>query len=282
MSIGLEALKIFQAVASLDMREKYPIIYRNNIDSSCKFNPNIRHIYSVTSKPIIQTSPLFCFTLIPEKTITGESALNTSLNLLHFLNWAIYFYKIIHNDYNHLPKNRPKQNELFEVHCQTEALANMTENFTGKCYSEDEKQEKVNNTFKKNNFPLKPDYFLKLCRFFARGWYEEWFCTEESAVGSVEFAHYISNYIQNSLVTDNRYNCKRYDGNNKNHKKEVSKLFKDNNQIEYVYDSFHIMLERYNNKEKEPTYSISINQHCSHTFYLKSRLYLYRYTSQIK
>jgi hypothetical protein len=109
VSVGLEALRIFQAVASLKMRDKYPLIYHNNIDSSCKFNPNHRYTYFKKSDKIIQLSPFFCFTLIPEKTIEGESALNTTFYLLHFLNWAIYFYKTLNNDYNNLPENRPKK-----------------------------------------------------------------------------------------------------------------------------------------------------------------------------
>jgi hypothetical protein len=283
VSVGLEALRIFQAVASLKMRDKYPLIYHNNIDSSCKFNPNHRYTYFKKSDKIIQLSPFFCFTLIPEKTKEGESALNKTFYLLHFLNWAIYFYKTLNNDYNNLPVNRPKKNELLEVQWQTQAYADMIENITGKHYSEDDLQEKTLHAFKKNNFILKPNHFLKLCRFFARGWYEEWFCTEESAVGSVEFAHYISNYIKSSLITDNGYNCEQYKSNNKNHKKEVSQLFKNNDEpIEYTYNNFHILLEKHYNKGKDLSYSISINQHSKHIFYLNSRLYLHRYTSPIK
>jgi hypothetical protein len=296
MSVGLEALRIFQAVATLDMRDKYPLIYRNDIDSSCKFSPNNRYTYSVTSKKIIQISPLFCFTLIPEKTIAGESALTASFYLLHFLNWAIYFYKDIYNDYNNLPVNRPKKSEWLEVQSQTQVYADMIESITGKQYSEDDLEEKTNRAFKKNNFILKPNYFLKLCRFFARGWYEEWFCTEESAVGSVEFAYYISNYIKSSLVTGNKYDCKRYNGNSKNSKnsknssnnnsnnsnKEVSKLFQNDTKIEHTYNNFHILLEKHSNQEKDPSYSISIDQQCKHVFYLYSRLYIHRYTSPIK
>ena len=282
MSVGLEALKIFQAIASLQTREKYPLIYRRDIDSSCKFNPNHRYTYSVTSKQIIQSSPLFCFTLIPEETTAEESALNTSLYLLHFLNWAIYFYQTLNNDYNNLPVNRPKKSELLEVQWQTQGYSEMIESITGKQYSEDELQEKTNRALKKNNFILKPDYFLKLCRFFARGWYEEWFCTEESAVGSVKFAHYIGNYIESSLVTNNKYNCERYHSKNKNQKKEVSQLFSNNTKIEYTYDNFNILLEKHISQDKDPSYSISVNQHSKHIFYLNSRLYLHRYTSSIK
>ena len=284
MPVGLEALKIFQAVGTVKMREKYPSIFRTDVDEQSPFNPNSRYTYNDTSvsEKITHTSPFFCFTLIPETTTDGDSSLDASLYLLQFLNWAIYFYNTLYYDYNSLPTNRPKKDEILKVQWQTQVHADMIESITGKHYSEDELQEKTNRAFKKNNFVLKPDYFLKLCRFFARGWYEERFCTEDDKVGSVEFAHYISNYIEGSLISDGQYSFERYNGNNKNHKKEVSHLFDNDTKIEYVYRHFQILLEKIDNNDNDPTYTISVNQHSRHTFYLYSRLFLDRYTSEFK
>jgi len=267
-TVGIKALKTFKAKGSVEMRKKYPSIYRKDTKDTNKkpnFNPNNDYLYfSDKEKDTKLTLPWYGFTLIPDTTNKERSSVDTSLYLMQFLNWAIYYYEILTSDYNSIPKGRPKQNNIIEAQKQTKTYSNLY--------------------LKRNSFPLKPPYFLKLCRFFVRAWYEEKFCTPDNATSSVEFAHYISNYIEASLVSDADYNCKRYNGNNDNHKKEVTRLFKKEGKIQYSYRNFHIFLEKYGTKkQKNASYSISISQYgCNHTFYLFSRLYQYRYTSAIQ
>ncbi len=268
------------------MRKKYPSIYREDIDNNAHFNPNDDYLYAPSSKEAIKnTSPWYGFTLISDTTIEGSSSLNASLYLMQFLNWAIYYYEILVTDYNNIPNGRPKQQDSVEAKEWTNIYAEMITSLTDKVYTEEEIVEKANLTFKRNSFPLKPSSFLKLCRFFTRAWYEERFCSADNAVGSVEFAHYMSNYIEASLVHDGSYIGERYDGYDDNPKKEVVRLFAADETIEYKYHNFHILLEKHKNDktQESPSYTISISQYgCRHTFYLFARLYQYRYISTIK
>ncbi len=312
MSVGLEALKIFKAKGSVKMREKYPSIYREDIDKNCHFNPNDDYLYAPSSEELKninnQTSPWYGFTLIPNvvnyykwmpyrsqhyyikppfkidpQRLPWRRSLYATLYLLNFLNWAIYYYNRVAEEYNNIPKGRPKKEDKVEAQEWTNIYAEMITALTDRVYTEEEIVEKANLAFKRNRFPLKPPYFLKLCRFFARAWYEERFCSPDKAVGSVEFAHYISNYIEASLH-DDTHSCKRYSGNDDNHKKEVARLFAEKEKIEYKYHNFHILLEKHDNTQahKDSSYTISISQYgYRHTFYLFSRLYQYRYASTI-
>lgn len=185
MSVGLDALRIFKAKGSVEMRKKYPTIYREDIDKSCHFNPNNDYLYAPSSEEIIKhTSPWYCFALIPDTANEGKSSLNASLYLMQFLNWAIYYYNRLIEDYNSIPKGRPKKQDKVEAQEWAEIYSHMIESLTDRVYTEEEIIEKANQAFKRNKFPLKPPYFLKLCRFFARAWYEERFCTADNAVGS--------------------------------------------------------------------------------------------------
>ena len=286
MSVGLEALIIFKAKGSVEVLEKYPSIYRKDIDKTTSFNPNIDRLYAPSSKEVIKhTSPWYGFTLIPDITNEHKPSLDASLYLMQFLNWSIYYYHTLISDYNNIPKGRPKQEDKVEAKEWANIYAEMITALTDKEYAEEEIIEKANLTFKRNKFLLKPPYFLKLCRFFARAWYEERFCSPDKAVGSVEFAHYMSNYIESSLQDSDTYSCKRYDGNDDNHKKEVARLFTTEEKVEYNYHDFHILLEKHDNTQTQENYSytISISQYgCGHTFYLFARLYQHRYTSTIK
>ena len=286
MAVGLDALKIFKATGTVEMREKYPSIYREDIDKNCHFNPNDDYLYAPTdTMNPLHTSPWYGFTLIPDTTNEGKSSLDASLYLMQFLNWAIYYYTLLVKEYKSLPPGRPKQQDKVEAQEWADIYANIILEMTGKTYTEEEITEKANLSFQKNKFPLKPSFFLKLCRFFARAWYEERFSSPDNAVGSVEFAHYIGNYIEASVINDGVYNCGRYDGNNDNKKKEVVRLFAEKGNLEYQYHSFHIQLERIDNssRQEDASYTISISQlGCKHIFYLFARLYQYRYQSPIK
>ena len=293
MSVGLDALRIFKAKGSVEMRKKYPTIYREDIDKSCHFNPNNDYLYAPSSEEIIKhTSPWYCFALIPDTTNEGKSSLNASLYLMQFLNWAIYYYNRLIEDYKSIPKH-PKQEVFYKTQEETKFYAEMIEAMTGEQLSQEEMDTKTSNAFKKNHFPLKPSDFLKLCRFFSRAWYEQRFSSEKSAVGSVEFAHYVSCYIENNPSQINDPKCSYYNGNNDNAKKEVARLFPKSGQGEekekrtskhtYRYNDFDIEIERYDSSKSieysSNTYTISIIQRCRHSFYLSASLYQHRYNS---
>ena len=289
MSVGLDALKIFKATGTVEMREKYPSIYREDIDKSCHFNPNDDYLYAPpsTTTPITHTSPWYCFTLIPNTTIEDKPSLDASLYLMQFLNWAVYYYRYLKSTYDSIPKY-PKQEEKSEANSNVRALAVMVNNLTGKEFNLDELNQLTEQTFNKNDFVMKPSYFLKLCRLFARAWFEEQFYGEDNTTTPVRFAHYASCYIQYCSKLHDEYNC-IVKSEDENAKKEVARLFdrKEDNQIlNYSYNGFTIELEKYLNpegKQKKHTYTISISQHgCRHIFYLTARLHHHQYKSSIK
>ncbi len=285
MKVGLEALKIFRArEGSIDTREKYPSIYRDDIDSSCHFNPNTNYLHfpqdinNLGTLP--PTSPFHCFTLIPETTAKGNPSLNEALYLMQFLNWSIYYYNNLKTAYEAIPKD-PKSEALAEATDTVKSVESMIQNLTARKFTKDESTQYVKDTFKKNQFILKPSRFLKLCRFFARAWYEEYFSSPDDAVGSVAFGYYASQYIENDPDT-----CTYYDGNSNYYKKEVVKMFEEESTLTYQFNDFNITLEKHLNTEDEDTeknsYSMSVTQFgCTHDFYLFARLYQHRYTSHI-
>ncbi len=287
MSVGLEALRIYRAKASMDMREKYPIIYRDDIDKECEYNPNDDYLYFLSTadskKAKNQKSPWHCFTLIPEKTAVGEPSLVTTLSFIQFIKWAIYYYNILTDTYNSIPKD-PKQNEIADAEDWLNIITDMSEKVTGKKYTKAELAEWEKNAFKRNKFVLKPAHFLRLCRFFARAWYEERFSKPDYAARSVEFAYYVGNYIMSNPAQTASPQCERYNSRNNNYKKEVSRLFGGKKKLSYQFRGFDIRIEQFNNSDVENTsYGISILQYgCKHDFYLLARLYQYRCKPPIK
>ena len=264
------------------------MIYREDVDEeyltdNAYFNPNNDYLSAPPSEDKLKrTSPWYFLKLIPKETNDRKDALYPSLYFMNFLNWAIFYYKELVADYNSFPKGRPKVQDKTEAKTSADFYAYLIYKISGKEYTQDEIAKKANFMFKRNIYPLKPAYFLKLCRFFARAWYEENFSAPENAIGSVEFAHYVSNYIEASQH-DESYPCKRYDGNNDNAKKEVSRLFNDSTHHQYIHLLFTIKIEKINNPESDPTYTISISQNPGeHLFYLTARLFLHRYQSDIK
>ncbi len=288
MSVGLDALRIFKAKGSVEMREKYPSIYREDIDKSCSYNPNDDYLRAPPKEESIShTSPWYCFTLIPSTTIKGKPSLDASLYLMQFLNWAVYYYIDLKSTYDSIPKY-PKQDAKSEANSNIRALAVMVNNLTGKEFTLDELNLLTEQTFNKNDFVMKPPYFLKLCRFFARAWFEECFYGTDDTVMPIQFAHYISCYIQYCSNLHQKYNCV-FKPKDENAKKEVARLFdrkEDNQTLNYSYNGFTIELEKYLNtegKQKKHTYTISISQHgCRHIFYLPARLHHHQYKSSIK
>ena len=149
MSVGLEALRIFRAKGSVEMREKYPSIYRDDIDKNAHFSPNIDYLYAPSNTETIKhSSPWYCFTLIPDLTTDGKSSLVASLYFMQFLNWAIYYYSRLTKDYNSIPTGRPKQEDKVEAKEWTEIYAKMIESLTDRVYTEEEIVEKANLAFK--------------------------------------------------------------------------------------------------------------------------------------
>ncbi len=324
MSVGLDALKIFKAKGTVDMRKKYPSIYRENIDKNCHFNPNDYYLYTPSAEELKsinnQISPWHSFTLIPNavnyykwmpyktqhyyikppfkvdpQQLPWRRSLYATLYLLNFINWSIYYYNRLTDDYKSIPKH-PKQEIYNKTQEETEFYSEIIEAMAGEQLSQEEMDTKTSNAFKKNHFPLKPRYFLMLCRFFARAWYEQYFSSKKSAVGSVGFAHYVGCYIKNNPSQTNEPKGSYYNGGDGNAKKEVSKLFakitqgkekkKRTTKHTYRYNDFDIEIERYDNggyiENSNNTYTISITQRCRHSFYLSASLYRHRYNYTLK
>ncbi len=291
MQTGAEALRIFRARGSLDIRDKYSNVHVEGVDKKCEFNPNKDYLLyptTETTETIDTTSPWHCFTLIPKKTVNGTDALSTTLYMLHFLNWAVYYYKDLKSVYDSIPKV-PKLHELSEANTTVKDMTTVISCLTGKEFTQDELHQLTVQAFSKNTFVMKPSYFLKLCRFFARAWYEEFFYGTDDTVMPVKFAHYASCYIEYCYNTDKKFHCS-FKTNDENGKKEIAKLFdrKENNQaFNYKYNGFTIELEKYLNPESIPnkkhTYSINISQHgCKHIFYMTARLGQHQYKTSIK
>jgi len=298
----------------VEMRKKYPTIYREDIDKSCHFNPNNDYLSAPSNAETINnTSPWYCFTLIPKFTkyaykwqkghiqihhyhikpighqsLLHNKSLYASLYLLNFLNWAVYYYRDLKSVYDNIPKYT-KHPDLAEANTNVRALAIMVNSITGREFTLDELSELTKQVFDKNSFVMKPKYFLKLCRFFTRAWYEEVFYEADNAVMPVKFAHYASCYIEYCYDTDKDFNCS-FNPNNENGKKEVAKIFdkkEDNRVLKYRYSGFTIELEKYLNPESMPnkkhTYTISISQHgCRHIFYMTARLGQHQYKTSTK
>ena len=281
MSVGLEALIIFKAKGTVGTRKKYPIIYRNNIDKKCAYNPNNDYLYVLSTEDSKrsenQISPLYYLTLIPETTTEGKSSLDASVYLMQFLNWAIYYYRYLKSFYAAIPKD-PNLELRTEAKIRIDTINTMMDRH----YISGQENQGEKSILKRNNVPLKPALFLKLCRFFARAWYEENFCSRDNAIGSVKFAHYATNYITGDPDTI----CKYYDGNNIEAQKEVTKLFINNSASIYKFNNFAIEIQRFDNSPEDPqeshSYAISITQlNCKHEFYMYARLRQYRYISSI-
>jgi len=149
-------------------------------------------------------SPWYAFKLI-DTSLVKDRLLDVTFDLLNFINWAIYYHKVLCEDYDSIPKNPKKQQVKTSMKWEKYYAKMLNIELT-----EEETKAIEKNIYKKNNFILKPSKFLKICRLFARGWYEEHIET----VGSVKFAHYITNYIVNKDVESPI--CPLYNAHNEN------------------------------------------------------------------
>jgi hypothetical protein len=274
-SLGLQALKIFFKRHNLAVSEKYPSLWYSNRDSNADFNPNVNYLrnYDVDENPV-ESSPFFCFTLIPTQKHDGTDAMKASLYLLHFLNWAVYYYKRLHIAYSAIPKDPDKSSKVIAL-SNVKWMAEIMTDVTGVEYSEDVLSKQAQKIFEKNSFPIKPAYFLKLCRFFARAWFEEHFCPPDDPRGSVEFSYYIYKYLEASL-SDKTATIQCYDGNGEFYKKELKRHSAEKGDIDITYDNFRIQLQRHHDCDGH-AYTITISQYgCAHHFQLFARLFLHR------
>lgn len=312
MSIGIEAFSLFEKRHNVKLQEKYPYIVTKNVKPhEVDFNPNKNYLHFKYSN-ISEASPFYFLNLIPKTTIKeiDVSPLFLTIDLLHVLNWACYFYaKLKHEHANISPPSKKvqREEEQFSAYLAAEFVSDRK-------ISADEIIKDSQRRNSKNGAILKPAKFMQICRFYARAWFEENF----GATGSIKFAYYVSEYItSNSLPYESQQECPYYKINRRR-KAEVNNLFKEeelNNAIKSVFEninsyrwfkqepslihpfsmslklpnstklnfnlySFVITLEKQYNREKDPFYTIAISQlGCEHYFYKYARLHLERYTS---
>jgi len=299
MAIAIRIMEKFKDRGSETTRSACPTIYRRDVDEIVEkmpederrrtFNPNKNYLCfpkKEDKKKIKRNiSPFYFLSLIPNRTVKGEPSLEATIYLLHFCNFAVYYCRALLRHRKSLPKYRTGKKELENervfINGIWDAMADVSE-----IEVKEEAQEELNkkldgaakSRFKKSNVPISPAYFAKLCRFFSRAWYDEHFSSPHDTKGSVEFAHYVSNYIE-WCVSRKPSSLRRYDGTDDNHKKEVRRLFnelKDNPRtIDHL--NFRFTLEKRNTDTDNPFYAISIHQlGTEYSFYLHQRLYAYR------
>jgi len=255
---GLEVLDMFEA----------------DTDSSNNY------IYLPDEAEIKQISPFYAFTLIPDVTKDGTDATKTTLYFLKFVNWAIYFYNDLKSDYDKIssfPSKETVESERATSQILADIIYDLSEDKNKVKATTQQIQTDAKNRLSKNHAVLKPPKMLQLCRFFARGWFDEYFGVE----GSIRFAHYISCYIESNPVQSTKPKCKYYKANSRS-KEEVEKLFlevkdEEKPQINFSLNNFNILIEKHHNGNELPTYTISIDQRNS-DFYLFARLHLSRYS----
>lgn len=244
------------------------------------FNPNENYFYAVdeiqdeTSNDI---KPLHFLNLIPNTTNENISSLGAGVYLLKFVNWAIYYYSKLNEEYN--KKKRYKTNDNIQSSYETaKYMAIIIESITGKEYKLENIQSAATKRDSKEDFELKPNKFLVLCSLFARGWYDQHFFAYTYKKGSIEFAHYVECYIKKDM---SKYNAK-----NSNIDSNLKELFTKANSktLDYRLYGFHILVEQeeYSSEKEKFSYSISINQYgCKHTFYRYAQLHNERHTKTI-
>lgn len=308
MSVGLEAFSLFERRHNVELQKKYPRLVVENVSVEAnEFNPNRDYLhfkYENTSG----SSPFHFLELIP------DTKLFEVIDLLHFINWACYFHNKITDEYKKLGDYKSQKMRTAEE-AFSRYLAEIIQEFTQDKKISDEKiivdsKKRIS----KNGAILKPQKFEKICRFYARAWFEERFGDK----GSVKFAYYVGKYIlSNKLPYEKQQKCDYYRMNDSK-KKEVNNLFKKEEQskavrnvfeninsyrwhkqehklilplftthklpkctkLDFTLCGFAITLEKQYYKEKEKFYTIVISQlRCKHYFYKYARLYIEKYTS---
>ena len=244
------------------------------------FNPNhneLHHFDIDFNESLDNSSLLYFLELIPEKKANGESSLSGTIYLLGFLNWAVYYYQKLNEEYSQ-KKYRKTDNDVKLSYETAKSMAIIVESITGTEHTLKDIKDAAIKRDSKKDFKLKPKTFIILCQLFARGWYDQNFFAKKHKKGSVEFAHYIGNYIEQKFSV--------YNGENSNINSKLKKLFvkKNSQKLEFRFYYFHIIVEQeiYSLKEEKYSYSITISQYrCKHTFYRYAQLHNERHQKAI-
>ena len=236
------------------------------------FNPNDNYFYTLNEKYdeiLDEAHPLYFFELIPDKTKEKESSLGAGIYLLKFVNWAIYYHQKLAEEYSQ-KKRRKTNDDVTSSYLTAKSMAIIIESMTGKEHTLEDIQNAAITRDSKKDFELNPRTFIILCQLFARGWYDQHFFADKHKKGTIEFAHYVSAYIEQNLSV--------YNDINSNIDSNLTKLFakNENKTLDFRLYGFHILVEQEehpSNTEKY-SYSISISQYgCEHTFYRYAQLH---------
>lgn len=214
---------------------------------------------------------LYFLELIPGETNSEIDIIQAVINLLKFINWAVYYYDKLKQKYNSI-KRYKTQEEISDSYKTVNIMADMLHDIDGIEFSEEDILKIASKKGSKKNFELKPTTFITLCELFARGWYDKHFFASRHKKGTIEFAHYVSCYIKHKL---SKYNAK-----NSNIDSNLKKLFSNTKKLDFRFNYFHIIAVQieYKSKREKYSYAIFISQYgCKHTFYLFAHLHGERY-----
>ena len=249
----------------------------DELEKDTDFNPNDLYLYDLEinfTSPIENNSSLFFLELIPDNKANDESSLTATIYLLGFVNWAVYYYQKLSEEYS-LKKRKKTDKDVKASYETIKSMAIILESLTGVEYTLDEMQNAAIVRDSKKDFELPPKKFIVLCQLFARGWYDQHFFAEKHKKGTIKFAHYVGAYIEQKSSI---YNAK-----NSNIDSNLTNLFAKtvDKRLDFRLYGFHILAEQeeYPEKQAKYSYSISISQYgCKHTFYRYSQLHNERHT----
>ena len=255
------------------------------------FHPN--HLYFDAmdedfSQPLKEDSFFYFLELIPDVTSNKKESIPATIYFLVFLNWAAYFYKKLQKEYSQ-KKPYKSNGDIRSDFESAKAMAVVLEDISSDEKVFDEKIELSLEDIKKlaakkdskRNFPLKSHEFITLFQLFARGWYDQNFFESRHKKGTIEFAHYATEYLLK--VADEKKNKPAiYNDKTSNIDANLKKLFGKSPQkiLEYRIYGFHIIAEqmKHPNEKEKFSYSISVSQYgVKHTFYRYAQLNNERY-----
>lgn len=274
------------------------------------FNPNMTYLYGLDvdfTEDFSSSNPLYFLQLIPSTDEFNLTIKNT-IYLLQFVNFAVYFYKKLSIEYD--ARQRYKSNSKIVSDYKTaKSMAIIIENMKGVEHALDEIRGQAVASNSKKTYKLKPSEFLILCELFARGWYDQHFFKDTYKNGNVGFAHYLSNYIEQSYPKIRPYSMNTYNAYRSNIDSQLKNLFIRTKRLDFKLYGFHLIatqacdypgnldifsdikyfllpnkdykLYRYKTKAMlniRYSYVISISQYgCQHSFYYYSQLHNERY-----
>ncbi len=278
------------------------------------FNPNVTYLYGLDvdfTENFAPSNPLYFLQLIPS-TDEFDLTIKNTIYLLQFVNFAVYFYKKLSTEYD--ARQRYKSNgETVSDYETAKSMAIIIENMTGVEHSLDGLHAAAGASKSKKTFKLKPSEFLILCQLFARGWYDQHFFKDIYKNGNVGFAHYLSNYIEQSYPKTLAYSMETYNADSSNIDSNLKNLFIGTKKLDFKLYGFHLIatqaydypgnldifsdikyfllpnkdykLYRYKTKAMlniRYSYAISVSQYgCQHSFYYYSQLHNERYKKSL-